>query len=110
ARQRDANEDLGRAMATLRAENLAGAVGELGEVSRRWNGTMPAHLAAMLTASTELRLGNADKALASIPEVDASTDLPPYLRQQVLLVWGQALAQKQSWPEAMAKYEAAEAL
>jgi outer membrane protein assembly factor BamD (BamD/ComL family) len=110
ARQRDANEDLGRAMATLRAENLAGAAGELSEVSRRWNGTMPAHLASMLAASTELRLGNVDKAIASLQELDASKDLPPYLRQQLLLVWGYALAQKKSWPEALAKYESAEAL
>lgn len=110
ARQRDANEDLGRAMATLRMQNLAGAAGELGEVSRRWSGTMPARLASMLAASAELRLGNVDKAIASIQEIDDSTDLPPYLRQQLLLIWGYALAQKKTWPEAIAKYEAAEAL
>jgi hypothetical protein len=110
ARHRDANGDLARAMATLRADNLSGAAAELTEVSRRWSGTMPAHLAAVLGANAELRLGNVDKAIVALQELEASGDLPTYLRQQLLLAWGYALAQKQSWPEAAAKYEAAEAV
>jgi hypothetical protein len=110
ARRHDANGDLARAMATLRADNLAAAAGELSEVSRRWDGTSLAGLAGALAANTELRLGNLDKAIAEIEKLASSKDLPPYLRQQLLLAWGYALAQKQAWAEAAAKYEAAEAL
>jgi hypothetical protein len=111
ARQHDANADLARAMASLRATNLEAAAHELAEVARRWEGTTPAELAAILGAHTKLRLGNTDTALVEIRDLlDASGDLPTYLRQQLLVAWGDGLARKKSWQEAAAKYAEAASL
>ena len=108
ARLRDANGDLARAMATLRASNLAGAKTELREVAKRWESTPIASLASVLAANTEVRAGDADAAISAIePLLAPSNDLPPYLRQQLLAAWGAALVAKGSWKEAADKYAAA---
>jgi outer membrane protein assembly factor BamD (BamD/ComL family) len=108
ARMRDANSDLARAMATLRASNLAGAKTELQEVAKRWESTPIASLAAVLAANTEVRAGDADAAITAIGQLLApSNDLPPYLHQQLLAAWGAALVAKGSWKEAADKYAAA---
>lgn len=110
ARRHDANGDLARAMATLRADNLDAAAGELDEVSRRWGGTSLADLAAVLAANTALRMGNVDTAITDVQSLGSAGDLPPYLRQQLLLVWGYALTRKEQWGEAAAKFAEAESL
>lgn len=110
ARMRDANGDLARAMATLRAANLGAAKNELQEVARRWQSTPISNLAAVLAANTELRSGNTDGAIAAIDELLGPThDLPPYLRQQLFVAWGAALAGKGAWKEAAEKYMSAAA-
>jgi len=108
ARLRDANGDLARAMATLRASNLGAAKTELEEVARRWQSTPVSSIAAVLAANTELRSGNADAAITAIGELlGPSHDLPPYLRQQLQVAWGAALAGKGAWKDAAEKYAAA---
>jgi tetratricopeptide (TPR) repeat protein len=111
ARLRDANGDLARAMATLRAANLGAAKTELQEVARRWESTPVSNLAAVLAANTELRSGNADGAITSIDQLlGAPSDLPPYLRQQLTVAAGAALAGKGAWKEAADKYAAASSM
>ena len=108
ARSRDANADLARAMATLRANNDTAAATELSQVAQRWSSTRIGALAAALAANTTLRQGDTDAAIRDIqPLVDDGKDLPPYLRQQLLVAWGDALLQKGDWDAAAGKYQAA---
>jgi outer membrane protein assembly factor BamD (BamD/ComL family) len=108
ARRRDANADLGRAMASLHADNLADAATELADVARRWDGTRVAELASVLAAHTELRLGKADSAIAEIEDALRNpSDLPSYFRQQLLVAWGDALLAKGDWTGATEKFEQA---
>ncbi len=104
--RRDSNADLARAMATMDGNNYAAAATALSEVSTRWNGTAVGPLASLLAADSALRAGEADKAVAALAAIDASS-LPAYLQQQRLLVWGAALENKQQWADAAAKYKEA---
>ncbi len=108
ARLRDANADLGRAMATLRATDLNAAASEFSAVAQRWESTPVALLASVLAANTEMRLGNRDAALTSIQKLlDGGQELPPYLRQQLLVARGTALSDKGDWAGAAAQFAAA---
>jgi len=110
ARARDANADLAQAMAAMRANNFAQAATELGEARQRWDATTPGTLAALLAASTSLRLGNPDDALTAIQQCAAAPGLSDYIRQQVAFVWGVALEQKGDWAGATEHYRDAAAL
>ncbi len=111
AERRDANADLGRALAKVSASDFAGATTDLNTISERWAGTTVASLATLMAANTALRAGDADAALASLGTVQAeSASLPPYLQQQMLVAWGSALEAKQQWTDAAAKYKDAAAI
>ena len=107
ARQRDANADLAQAMAAMRANNLSQAATEFGEIRERWNATEPGTLAALLAASTNLRLGNTDAALTAIQQCASAPGLSEYLRQQIAFVWGVALEQKGDSAGAAERYRSA---
>lgn len=111
ARERDANADLTRAMTKLGTDQYAAAASELIDVSVRWEGTGVAPVAGLLGANAAIRGGDADKAIAEITRLQGqAASLPTYLQQQLLLAWGAALAAKQQWLEAAAKYKDAAAL
>jgi tetratricopeptide (TPR) repeat protein len=111
ARVRDANADLARALNKFGASDYAAASTELIDLSNRWEGTSVAPVAALLGANAAISAGDADKAIAQLTRVEGeSANLPPYLQQQLLLVWGVALEAKQQWLDAAAKYKAAAAL
>ena len=108
---RDANADLSSAMATLRADDFPAAALELDEVARRWDATSIGPLAALLSANTEIRLGNVDTAIVDFEQLKPSAgELPIYLQQQLLFAWGAALEEQGSWRRAARKYHAASRL
>jgi tetratricopeptide (TPR) repeat protein len=108
ARRREANADLGRAMAVLRGNDAAGAAAELRQVIDRWGNTPLAPLARVLAANAALDAGKPDEAIELLGGAEASSaELPSYIDQQIQFVWGAALEAKGSWSEAAARYEAA---
>jgi tetratricopeptide (TPR) repeat protein len=110
ARNRDANADLARAMASLRGSDLSNAATSLTETAQRWGSTRIAGLASLLAANTEIRLGQNDKAITRLSELlttKSAGELPSYLKQQALVAWGSALENKGDWTTAAAKYQEA---
>jgi tetratricopeptide (TPR) repeat protein len=108
AQRRDANADLGRAMAGLREGPSATAVQNLSEAARRWEGTTPGLLAAALAANTELRLGNPESAAATLATLEsARSELPGYLGQQLSYASAATLESQARWREAAAAYQTA---
>jgi outer membrane protein assembly factor BamD (BamD/ComL family) len=94
ARQRDANSELGRALATLEARDYANAAQQFEALAER-------------RSSSDI----ADAALQAVEKLAAEEDrLPGYLQQELLFTWASALEEKQRWPEAADKYAAAAAL
>jgi predicted negative regulator of RcsB-dependent stress response len=111
ARTRDANADLARALTALGAKDYATASTDLIDLAGRWDGTTVAPLAGLLGANAAIDAGDADKALAELTRLQANAArLPPYLQQEVLLAWGNALETKQQWLDAAAKYKEAAAV
>ena len=109
AQQRDANADLGRAMARYDASDYAAAAAQLEDVSTHWSGSQVAAIAGLLAANSALRAGEADKALTALNGVPTS-GLPVFLQQQHAVTWGAALAAKEQWADAAAKYKEAAAI
>ncbi len=111
AQQRDANADLGRAMAKLQTNDFVAAATELANVSARWSGSQVGSVAAIMAISTAVRAGEPDKALAALTAFQSQADsLPPYLRQQAYVAWGAALEAKQQWADAAGRYKEAAAI
>lgn len=111
AERRDANADLGRALARVSANDFAGATTDLTAVSERWAGTAVGPLAALMAADAALRAGDPDQALTVLGGLQsARASLPTYLQQQMLLAWGAALEAKQQWADAAEKYKDAAAI
>jgi len=111
AQRRDANADLARALAKLSSSDFAGATTDLTAVSERWSGSSVASIASLLAADSALREGQADTALTILAGLQpASSSLPAYLQQQLLVVWGTALEAKQQWADAAGKYKEASAI
>jgi len=110
ARVRDANVDLAHALEVYRDPAKVGeAAKQLAEVSDRWSGTAAGDVAQLLAAETELRRDNLDSALATIQRANDHA-WPPYLKQQLLLVYGEVLEKKGQGAEAIAKYTEAASL
>lgn len=111
ARQRDANSELGRALATLEARDYANAAQQFEALAERRSSSDIARAAELLRVSASLRSGDADAALQAVEKLAAEEDrLPGYLQQELLFTWASALEEKQRWPEAADKYAAAAAL
>lgn len=111
ARERDANADLARALTAFGANDYAAASTDLIAISGRWEGTGVAPLAGLLGANAAIDAGDADKAIAALAGLQAtSARLPAYLQQELLLAWGSALESKQQWLDAAAKYKEAAAV
>lgn len=109
AQRRDANADLTRAIAKLDGGDFAAASGELTAVAERWPNSTIGSVASLMAADSALRAGDVDKAIAALGQVQPG-ELPPYLQQQRLVVWGAALEAKQQWADAGAKYKEAAAI
>lgn len=108
ARLRDANADLGRAMASLRGAKGPEAVAELAKVSERWKSTQVSRLAELLEASAELGNGNPEAAIKLLQAIEAeSAELPSFLQQQALCTWGAALEAQKDWSGAASRYREA---
>lgn len=111
AREREANNDLGRGLSAMRNPDLSSAITQLGQTADRWRPSLTADLASLLAANAEIRAGDLDKALKGVERVSsAAGDLPPYLQQQLHYVWAVALEKKGDSKGAADKYQAAAAL
>lgn len=111
AQRRDANADLAQALAKLSSSDFDGATTAFASVSDRWAGTTLAPVARLLAADSALRAGDVDGTLAVVETLQpVSSSLPPYLQQQLLVVWATALEAKQQWKDAAGKYKEASAI
>ena len=109
AQRRDANADLTRAMAKLDGSDFAAASGEFTTVAERWPNSTIGSVASLMAADSALQAGEIDRAITALGQVNTG-QLPPYLQQQRLVVWGAALEAKQQWADAAAKYKEAAAI
>lgn len=110
AQQRDANADLGRAMAGI-GRNDAAASAELMAISTRWPGSGVARLAGLLAANAAIDGDRLDEAIGELERLQGEAErFPPFLRQQMLVAWGAALEMKTLWIEAAEKYKLAAAV
>jgi hypothetical protein len=108
AKLRDANADLGRAMATLRGGAGSEAAVELAKVSERWGSTPVAKLAELLEAHEQLRLGSPQTTIELLQGLEVhAAELPPFLQQQMLCAWGAALETQKDWTGAASRYRQA---
>jgi TolA-binding protein len=107
ARSRQANEDLGRALADFQAGNYTQAATQLAEVASRWQSAPAGRVAALYAASAELKSGNIDSATVALQDLLAAPDWPSYLRQEALVGLGLALERKADMVNAAARYQEA---
>ncbi len=110
ARVRQANEDLGHALADFRDGHYAQAGSQLAEVANRWQSTAAGRIASLYAANANLNADNFESATVLLQEVLNSHDWPSYLRQQALLDLGYALEHKGDTANAAARYEEAAGL
>lgn len=110
ARKRQANADLGHALAEFQSGQYANAATQLAEVANRWQGTETGRLAALYAANADLKSGNPDGAKALLEPLASRSDWPSYLRQEVLFDFGIALERKGDTANAARRYEEASAL
>jgi tetratricopeptide (TPR) repeat protein len=108
AQRRDANADLAAALATYRAGQFAEAAESFDRVADRWEGLSVAPLAAVLTANSRVRAGEAPAAIEILSEVPEDA-LPVDLRQQRAIAWATALEAEADWAAAATKYAEAAA-
>ena len=107
ARARQANEDLGAALAVLRGGKYADAATQLTDVANRWQATGPGEVARLYAASASVKAGNYDGAATLLGEAVQGGALAPYLRQQALVTLGFALEQKGDTAGAATRYQEA---
>ncbi len=105
AQVREANADLASALDTYRGGEYAEAATALSDLAKR-DGAAVAPLAAIVAANSRLRAGDADAAISALAELDRDS-LPPYLRQQAEIAWGNALEAKGDLAAAATKYASA---
>ena len=110
ARVRQANEDLGRALADFREGRYAQAGSQLAEVANRWQSTAAGRIARLYAANADLSADNFESATVSLQDVLSRHDWPPYLQQQALLDLGFALEHKGDTAAAVARYAEAAGL
>ena len=103
AQLRQSNNALSVAMAAFRDGNFADAAKSFAEVADQWQGSGIAPLAAVGAASAYLRSGDTDGAIDAATKIGTAS-LPPYVAQQRTMILANALAQKQDWSGAAAKF------
>ncbi|MFI5397326.1 MAG: tol-pal system YbgF family protein [Candidatus Binatia bacterium] len=107
ARVRQANEDLGRALADFYAGNYTQAATQLNDVASRWQSTAAGRVAALYAANADLKSGNLENAVVVLQEFLGSQDWPSYLRQEALVALGFAFERKADMVNAAARYQEA---
>jgi tetratricopeptide (TPR) repeat protein len=107
ARVRQANEDLGRALADFHAGNYTQAATQLNDVASRWHSTAAGGVAALYAANADLKSGNLESAVVVLQELLGSQDWPSYLRQEALVALGFAFERKADMANAAARYQEA---
>ncbi len=107
AQVREANADLASALDAYRGGEYAEAATALSDLAKR-NTAAVAPLAAIVAANSRLRAGDADAAITALAALDRNS-LPPYLRQQAEMAWGNALEAKGDLAAAATKYASAAA-
>jgi predicted negative regulator of RcsB-dependent stress response len=110
ARQRQANEELSRALATLRAENYPDAATQLRTVADSWSSTAVGKLARLYAADAQLEAGNPDLAATDLNTLLADPPPADYLEQQAALNLGYSLEAKQDYAGAADSYAKAAAI
>ena len=110
ARARQANEDLGSALALLRTGKYADAATQLTEVATRWQTTGPGQIARLYAASASVKAGKFDEAAKLLGDAGEGGGITPYLRQQALVTLGFALEQKGDTAGAATRYQEAAGL
>ncbi len=110
ARVRQANEDLGHALADFRDGHYAQAGSQLAEVASRWQSTAAGRIASLYAANAALNADNFESATVLLQDVLGAQEWPAYLQQQALLDLGYALEHKGDAANAAARYDEAAAL
>ncbi len=107
AQRREANADLAGGLDAFRGGDFTDASAALADVAKRTESAV-APIAAVVAADSALRAGDPDTAIATLSGLQQSA-LPPYLRQQAQVTWGNSLEAKGDLEGAAAKYAAAAA-
>ena len=110
ARVRQANDDLGRAIAEFHAGHYSQAAAQFNDVASRWQSTSVGRIADLYAADAQLKANNFDAAATALQAVLGSRDWPPYLEQAALLDLAFALEQKGDAQTAAARYAEASAI
>lgn len=94
ARVRQANQDLGHALADFRDDHYAQAASELAEVASRWQSTAAGRIAGLYAANADLNADNLESATVLLNDLVSTHGWPSYLQQQALMDLGYALEHK----------------
>jgi hypothetical protein len=104
ARVRQANQDLGHALAEFRDGHYAQAASQLTEVASHWQSTAAGRIAGLYAANADLNADNFDTATVLLNDLLSTHEWPSYLRQQALLDLGYALEHKGDTAGAAGRY------
>jgi outer membrane protein assembly factor BamD (BamD/ComL family) len=104
ARVRQANDDLGRALAAFHNKQYSQAAAEFTDIASRWQSTPVGRIADLYAADAQLKAANFDAAASALQGALDAHDWPPYLRQAALYDVAFALEQKGDAPTAAARY------
>jgi hypothetical protein len=104
ARQRQANDDLARALGAFRAEKYPEAAKQLETVADAWDSTGAGKLARLYLADAQLAAGQSEPAAVELEKVLADPLAAEYLNQQARLNLGVARERKQDLVGAAEQY------
>ena len=104
ARDRQANEDLTRALGEFRAGRYSEAATQLRDVASRWRSTPAGRLADLYAANADLNANNLESASLVLEQALSERSWPSYLQQQTLLDLGFALERKGDVAAAASRY------
>ncbi len=110
AQLRQANDELGQALAVYRANRFGDAVAQFTEVATRWHATPVGSMARIYLGLAEAQNSNLDGAIAALQEVLEQPELPSYLRQQAVQDVAIALERKGDAKAAAQQYATAAAM
>jgi hypothetical protein len=109
-RIQQANDDLSRALAELRANRYSEAGRQFAEVATRWQSTAAGHLADLYGAHADFKAEDVEGAILRLQDAAHAPEVPAYLKQQALLGLGFALERKGDAQGAADRYAEASGL
>jgi outer membrane protein assembly factor BamD (BamD/ComL family) len=110
AQLRQANDELGQALAVYRANRFGDAVTQFTELATRWSATPVGNVARIYIGLAATQNSNLDGAVAALQQGLELQGLPSYLRQQVAQDLAAALERKGDIKAAAEQYAAAAAM